>query len=108
VKRVLTHYEEQTDDEAVAEEGAAFEVHLHAYPDSEFSSDVPNPVTGQPPNLRTAEAHLKATVAEMKRLNVVRAGGFEPLTVLQPLRTTVAGRFEPPAPAYNAALDSRT
>jgi predicted TIM-barrel fold metal-dependent hydrolase len=49
------------------------DVHLHAYPaDSAFSNRFPNPLTGKPSSVRNAEEHMRATIAQMKRLNVVK------------------------------------
>ena len=50
------------------------DVHMHAYPAAEaFPASLDNPVTGKPLALRDGEAHLQACLAEMKRLNIVKA-----------------------------------
>ena len=48
------------------------DVHLHAYPAGEALPAAPNPVTGKLPAAKDGEAHLRACLAEMKRLNVVK------------------------------------
>jgi predicted TIM-barrel fold metal-dependent hydrolase len=48
------------------------DVHLHAYPADMVLPAVANPVTGQPPGPKDGEAHLRACLAEMRRLNVVK------------------------------------
>ena len=47
------------------------DVHLHAYPADMALPDTPNPITGKPLAAKDGEAHLRACLAEMKRLNVV-------------------------------------
>jgi hypothetical protein len=49
------------------------DVHLHGYPaDLAIPSSAVNPVTGRPPAARTGAAHMRATLEEMRRHNVVR------------------------------------
>jgi len=48
------------------------DVHLHAYPADAALPDAPNPITGKPLVAKDGEAHLRACLAEMKRLNVVK------------------------------------
>jgi uncharacterized protein len=48
------------------------DVHLHAYPADMVLPATPNPVTGKLPVAKDGEAHLRACLAEMKRLNVVK------------------------------------
>src|SRR5215831_15561466 len=48
------------------------DVHLHAYPADMVLPETPNPATGKPPGPKDGEAHLRACLAEMKRLNVVK------------------------------------
>jgi uncharacterized protein len=48
------------------------DVHLHAYPEDMVLPATPNPVTGKLPVAKDGEAHLRACLAEMKRLNVVK------------------------------------
>jgi uncharacterized protein len=53
--------------------GAIIDVHMHAYPaDEAIPAEALNPATGKPPGVKDGEAHLRACLAEMKRLNVVR------------------------------------
>jgi uncharacterized protein len=50
------------------------DVHVHLYAkDDRWTYRVPNPVTGQPMTATTEEAHRQATLAEMKKHNVVKA-----------------------------------
>jgi hypothetical protein len=50
------------------------DVHVHLYAkDDRWTHQVPNPVTGQPMTATTEEAHRQATLAEMKKHNVVKA-----------------------------------
>lgn len=50
------------------------DVHMHAYAKAESWTDkVPNPLTGQPMTATTEQAHMQATLAEMKKYNIVKA-----------------------------------
>jgi uncharacterized protein len=50
------------------------DVHMHVYAEDErWTHRVPNPVTGQPMTATNERAHMQATLAEMKRYNVVKA-----------------------------------
>lgn len=50
------------------------DVHVHAYAkDERWNSKVPNPLTGQPMIATTEETHMRATLEEMKRYNIVKA-----------------------------------
>lgn len=50
------------------------DVHMHAYPaEMAFSDPLPNPANGKPPGVANGEAHRLACLAEMKRLNIVKA-----------------------------------
>lgn len=50
------------------------DVHMHVYAkDDRWTHKVPNPVTGQPMTATTEQAHMQATVAEMKKYNIVKA-----------------------------------
>lgn len=50
------------------------DVHMHAYAkDERWTHKVPNPLTGQPMIATTEQAHMRATLAEMKKYNVVKA-----------------------------------
>jgi predicted TIM-barrel fold metal-dependent hydrolase len=50
------------------------DVHVHAYAkDERWTSKVPDPVTGQPITATTEQAHMQATLAEMKKYNIVKA-----------------------------------
>jgi hypothetical protein len=52
--------------------GPIIDVHLHAYPADMALPDAPNPISGKPLAAKDGEAHLRACLAEMKRLNVVK------------------------------------
>jgi hypothetical protein len=50
------------------------DVHMHVYDkDERLTHKVPNPVTGQPLSATTGQAHMQATLAEMKKYNIVKA-----------------------------------
>ena len=50
------------------------DVHLHAYEkDERWTHKVPNPLTGQPMTATTEQSHMRASLAEMKKYNVVKA-----------------------------------
>ncbi|HEX8143777.1 MAG TPA: amidohydrolase family protein [Pyrinomonadaceae bacterium] len=50
------------------------DVHMHAHTADRFGkAGIPNPVTGKPSSAVTDEAILRATLAEMKRYNIVKA-----------------------------------
>jgi len=50
------------------------DVHMHAYPATmRLDTPVTNPITGATSPIRTGADHLAACIAEMKRLNVVKA-----------------------------------
>src|SRR4051812_2869090 len=50
------------------------DVHLHAYPaDMAIDPSLVNPITGKAPRIRNGEEHLQACLAEMRRLNIVKA-----------------------------------
>lgn len=50
------------------------DVHMHLYArDERWTLKVPNPVTGQPLTATTEQAHMRATLAEMKKYNIVNA-----------------------------------
>ena len=50
------------------------DVHLHAYEkDERWTQKVPNPLTGQPMTATTEQTHMQATLAEMKKYNIVKA-----------------------------------
>ena len=50
------------------------DVHVHAYEsDERWTLRSPNPLTGQPMTATTEQAHMLATLAEMKKYNVVKA-----------------------------------
>jgi predicted TIM-barrel fold metal-dependent hydrolase len=52
--------------------GPIIDVHMHAYPASEaIDGSLSNPVTRKPPGLKDGEAHMRACLAEMQRLNIV-------------------------------------
>ena len=50
------------------------DVHVHAYAEAEaWALKVPNPRSGQPMTATTEQAHMRATFAEMKKNNIVKA-----------------------------------
>jgi uncharacterized protein len=50
------------------------DVHMHVYAkDERWTHKVPNPITGQPMTATTEQAHMQATLAEMKKYNIVKA-----------------------------------
>ena len=50
------------------------DVHVHAYAkDERWTHKVPNPITGQPMTATTEHAHMQATLAAMKKYNIVKA-----------------------------------
>ena len=50
------------------------DVHVHAFEkDERWTHKVPNPLTGQPMTATTEQTHMQATLAEMKKYNVVKA-----------------------------------
>jgi predicted TIM-barrel fold metal-dependent hydrolase len=50
------------------------DVHLHAYEkDERWTQKVPNPLTGQSMTATTEQSHMQATLAEMKKYNIVKA-----------------------------------
>jgi len=53
--------------------GPIIDVHLHAYRlDPRFEERTPNPATGKPLSVSTEEEHRRATLEELKRLNIVK------------------------------------
>ena len=61
-------------DDTVRRKRPIIDVHMHAYPaDMVIEKSLANPVTGKPPQIKNGEEHLQACLAEMKRLNVVKA-----------------------------------
>jgi predicted TIM-barrel fold metal-dependent hydrolase len=48
------------------------DVHMHCYPADATLPSLSNPVTGKLTGLKTGEEHLKACLAEMNRLNIVK------------------------------------
>jgi predicted TIM-barrel fold metal-dependent hydrolase len=53
--------------------GPIIDVHMHAYPaDAAIDVSLANPVTGKPPGVKDGEAHMRACLAEMTRLNIVK------------------------------------
>ena len=50
------------------------DVHVHVYAaDDRWTHKVPNPLTGLPMTATTEQAHMQATLAEMKKYNIVKA-----------------------------------
>jgi predicted TIM-barrel fold metal-dependent hydrolase len=57
---------------STAARGPIIDVHMHAYPaDMTLPTPLDNPATGKPNSVTTGETHLRACLAEMKRLNIV-------------------------------------
>ena len=57
----------------VAYRGPIIDVHMHAYPpDAAIAPSLTNPANGRPPGVANGEEHLRACVAEMKRLGIVK------------------------------------
>lgn len=56
------------------ERGPIIDVHMHAYPaNSAIDASLANPVAGgKPAGVKNGEAHMRACLAEMKRLNIVK------------------------------------
>jgi len=53
---------------------AIVDVHVHAYAkDERWTHKVANPITGQPMTATTEQTHMQATLAEMKKYNIVKA-----------------------------------
>jgi len=48
------------------------DMHLHAYGTESFAQPNPNPVTGTAPALKSEAEHMQATLAAMRRYNVVK------------------------------------
>lgn len=49
------------------------DVHMHAYArDERWTHKVPNPLTGEPMTATTELAHMQATLAEMRKHNIVK------------------------------------
>ena len=90
---------------AFAAEGAPrppiIDVHLHGYPaDFVISAASVNPVTGRPPAARTGAEHMRATLVEMRRYNVVRgyvSAGLGAPDVVLPWREADPTRIVPAA-----------
>ena len=62
------------------------DVHLHAYDDESFAQPNPNPVTGKAPALKSEAQHMRATLAAMRRYNIVKgfvSNDSSPLDVLR-------------------------
>jgi predicted TIM-barrel fold metal-dependent hydrolase len=56
------------------DDGPIIDVHLHAYPAGDnLPPDLTNPITGKPVLVKNGAEHMHACLAEMKRLNIVRA-----------------------------------
>ncbi|HWR14088.1 MAG TPA: amidohydrolase family protein [Terriglobales bacterium] len=62
-----------TSDDNLPDKFPKIDVHMHAYPaDTTIDKSLLNPITGKPPQIKNGEEHLRACLAEMKRLNIVR------------------------------------
>lgn len=56
------------------ERSPIIDVHVHAYGrDERLTRALPNPRTGRPMTATTEQVHMEATLAEMKKYNIVRA-----------------------------------
>src|SRR4030095_3092325 len=54
--------------------GPIIDVHVHVYgSDPRWDKKIPNPINGQPMTATTEQAHMQATLAEMRKHNVVKA-----------------------------------
>lgn len=55
------------------ERGPIIDVHMHAYPaNAALDASLPNPATGKPHGFKDGHSHMRACLAEMKRLNIVK------------------------------------
>jgi uncharacterized protein len=55
------------------ERGPIIDVHMHAYPaHAALDASLPNPATGKPHGFKDGQSHMRACLAEMKRLNIVK------------------------------------
>lgn len=53
--------------------GPIIDVHVHAYAkDERWTHKVPNPLSGQPMTATTEQDHMRATLAQMKKYNIVK------------------------------------
>lgn len=57
---------------SASDRGPIIDVHMHAYPAGEAIPDIANPANGGRPGVKDGEAHLRAVLAEMKRLGIVK------------------------------------
>lgn len=80
------------------------DVHVHVYEkDERWTRKVANPISGQPMTATTEQAHMQATLAEMKKYNIVKAvAGNDYQVVLRwkaaaPDRIIAAYAFEDPS-----------
>jgi uncharacterized protein len=54
-------------------QGPIIDVHVHAYAkDERWTHKVPNPISGQPMTATTEQDHMRATLAQMKKYNIVK------------------------------------
>ena len=73
------------------------DVHVHVYAaDDRWTHKVPNPLTGLPMTATTEQAHMQATLAEMKKYNIVKAVVSNDYQVVQRWR---AASPDEPGPA---------
>src|SRR5687767_2141607 len=59
------------------------DVHLHADSDRAFARPNPNPATGKDPGLKSARDQMDATLAAMRRYNIVKGLVSGPLDVVE-------------------------
>src|SRR5262245_32917359 len=68
------------------------DVHLHAYAESDWTGRPPNPATNRPGPASAAE-HMRATLAEMEKYNIVSAIVSGPLEAVEQWRTAAPDRI---------------
>jgi uncharacterized protein len=68
------------------------DVHLHAYSAADWTRRPPNPATGQPAPASAAE-HMRATLAEMEKYNIVAAIVSGPLEAVEEWRSAAPTRI---------------
>lgn len=61
---------------AFAQDASIFE-HLHAFTETQWSAELPNPATGQLPTA-TAETHMQATLASMDEFSATSSTTMRP------------------------------
>jgi uncharacterized protein (TIGR02246 family) len=70
------------------------DVHVHVYAEDErWKHKAPNPVTKQPITATNEQAHMRATLAEMKKYNIVKAMVSNDYQVVQRWKTAAPKRI---------------